>query len=117
MGSDKLHTIRILHKIIDVRKSGRNGDQLEVDMSCALHKQQLVHEDFKHVASLGVTHHVHFVDDDRAVVLERLCFDQVVYDIVRLLNGAHNDVLSTVIPVLESKTNTVLRDSHNNSRF
>ena len=75
MRPDKLHTIRILHKIIDVRKSGRNGDQLEVDMSCALHKQQLIHEDFEHIASFWVAHHVNFINDDSSVVLERLCFD------------------------------------------
>ena len=75
MGAHKLHTIRILYKIINIRKRRRNGNELQIDMRCTLHEQQLVHEDFQHVASFGVAHHVNFINDDSSVVLERLCPD------------------------------------------
>lgn len=72
MGAHKLHTVRILHKIIYIRKRRRNGNELQIDMRCTLHEQQLVHEDFQLVTSFGVAHHVNFIDDDSSVVLERL---------------------------------------------
>ena len=75
MCAHKLHTIRIPHKIINVRKGRRNGDELQIDVRCTLHEQQLIHEDFEHIASFWVAHHVDFINDDSSVVLERLCFD------------------------------------------
>ena len=43
MRANKLHTIRILHKIFNIWKGGRNHNELEIDSLCTLHVQQLIH--------------------------------------------------------------------------